>query len=83
MQLSASSVPVVSAVKPPNDGMTLPPPAWMAAMSLPKLACEIGSLVLPSQYAVHDPGWSVWRKASDRKRAPDCPDSAASPVLVS
>jgi hypothetical protein len=47
-------VPVVSAVKPPNDGMTLPPADWMAAMSLPKLAGEIGSLVLPSQYAVHE-----------------------------
>jgi hypothetical protein len=31
--------------------MTLPPAAWIAAMSLPKLACEIGSLVSPFQYA--------------------------------
>ena len=83
MQLSASSVPVVSAVKPPNDGMTFPPFAWMAAMSAPKLACEIGWLVSPSQYAVHEPGWAVCRKASDRYRAPDCCDSAASPALVS
>ena len=52
-------------------------------MSLPKLAGEIGWLVSPSQYAVHEPGWAVWRKARDRYRAPDCWDSAARPALVS
>jgi hypothetical protein len=55
----------------------------MAAMSLPKLAGEIGWLVLPFQYAVHEPDWAVSRNASDRYRAPDCWDRAASPALVS
>ena len=49
VQLSAMSVPVVSAVNPPKDGMTLPPDAWIAAISAPKLAAEIGVLVSPSQ----------------------------------
>jgi hypothetical protein len=52
-------------------------------MSLPKLACEIGSLVSPSQYAVQEPGWAVCRKASDRYLLPDCCARAAGPALVS
>ena len=52
VQLSASSVPVVSAVYPPNDGITLPPARCTAAISAPKLPgaeAEIGVLVLPFQ----------------------------------
>jgi hypothetical protein len=66
VQLSASSVPVVSAVNPPKDGMTFPPCAWMAAMSLPKLAAPMGWAVLPSQSATQDPAVAVCRNASDR-----------------
>jgi hypothetical protein len=43
---------VVSAVYPPNDGITLPPAAWIAAMSAPKLpaaVAEIGVAVEPFQ----------------------------------
>ena len=52
VQLSASSVPVVSAVYPPKDGITFPPAACTAAMSAPKLpaaVAEIGVAVLPFQ----------------------------------
>src|SRR5580698_2120513 len=82
VQLSASSVLVVSAVYPPNDGMTVPPRAWMAAMSLPKLpatVAEIGVDVSPFQSAVHEPDDAVCRKARDRYFAPDSADSCARP----
>ena len=62
--------------------MTLPPAAWIAEMSLPKLAEEIGSLVSPFQYAVHEPACAVCRNASERYRAPDPSDSAAGPPPV-
>jgi len=62
--------------------MTLPPAAWIMAMSPPKLDVEMGSLVSPSQYAVQEPAWAVWRKANDRYLAPDCWDRAARPPLV-
>ncbi len=52
-------------------------------MSVPKVAGEIGSLVSPFQYAVHEPACAVSRKASDRYLAPDSLDRAARPVLVS
>src|SRR5579871_1805832 len=83
VQLSAMSVPVVSAVYPPKDGMTLPPDAWIAAMSAPKLAAEIGVLVSPSQYAVHEPACAVCRKARERNLDPDWRASAAGPAAVS
>ena len=85
MQLSASSVLVVSAVNPPNEGMTFPPARWIVAMSAPKLpvaVAEIGVDVTPSQYAVHEPARSVCRKASDRYLAPDSYDSWARPPSV-
>ena len=63
MQLSAMSVPLLSALSPPKDGMTLPPAACSAEMSLPKFAEESGSLVSPSQYAVHEPVLGVCMNA--------------------
>src|SRR5580698_10220576 len=85
VQLSASSVPVVSAPYPPKDGMTVPPRAWMAAMSAPKLpatVAEIGVEVSPFQSAVHEPAVGVCRKASDMYFWPDSADSWARPPSV-
>src|ERR1700743_2778039 len=85
VQLSASSVPVVSAVNPPKDGITFPPRACTAAMSAPRLpgaVAEIGVAVFPFQSAVHEPGWLVCRKARVRNLAPEAADSWASPPSV-
>jgi hypothetical protein len=68
------SVPVESAVKPPNDGMTLPPAACIEEISLPNEAWVSGVLVLPFQYAVQDPALAVWMNANVRYLAPDCWD---------
>lgn len=57
--------------------MTLPPRAWIAEMSLPKDDLEIGWVVSPFQYAVHEPGASVCRKAMVRYLLPDAAASAA------
>ena len=62
--------------------MTLPPPAWMAAISAPKDEAAMGCVVSPFQYAVHEPGDAVCRKASARYRAPDAWDRAARPPSV-
>src|SRR5215475_6379466 len=87
VQLSASSVPVSSAVNPPKDGTTSPPPACIVAMSLPKLDDEIGMLVSPLQYMVHEPALPAapWRNARVRYLLPDCEASPdrLSPVQVS
>src|SRR5690348_9795083 len=56
----------------------------MSAPKLPAAVAEIGVAAEPFQYAVHDPGWSVCRKASVRYLAPDARDCCASePLLVS
>ena len=57
----------------------MPPAAWIAEMSLPKLAEETGALVSPFQYAVHEPACAVCRNASEGYRAPDSWESAAGP----
>jgi len=65
--------------------MTLPPRAWIAAMSPPKADRDIGCADSPFQYAVHEPAVSVWRNAIVRYLLPDSAASAAglSPVHVS
>src|SRR4051812_31582143 len=65
--------------------MTLPPCAWIAAMSLPKAAWEIGCVESPFQYAVQEPVAAVWRNAIVRYLLPDSAASAAglSPVHAS
>src|SRR5450755_1565886 len=65
--------------------MTLPPLAWIAAMSLPNVATETGWLVSPFQYAVHEPALAVCRNAKVRYLAPDCWDRVAglSPLYAS
>src|SRR3954447_10655263 len=75
VQLSASSVPWLSAAYPPNDGITSPPRERIALMSLPNDDAAIGRPVSPFQYAVHDPALGVWTKAMVRNRLPDCCDN--------
>jgi hypothetical protein len=56
----------------------------MAEMSRPKLEEEMGSLVSPFQYAVHEPAWAVSMNANVRYLAPDSRARAAGlPSLVS
>ena len=55
VQLSAISVPPLSAAYPPKDGMTSPPRERMVEMSAPNTDDEIGWLVEPFQYGVHEP----------------------------
>jgi hypothetical protein len=85
VQLSAISVPVVSAAYPPNEGMTSPPAAWIVLMSAPKAEAATGMLVSPFQYGVQEPLAAVWRNAIVRCLAPDWADRAAglSPVQAS
>ncbi|CAM5551875.1 hypothetical protein SFUMM280S_09643 [Streptomyces fumanus] len=85
MQLSAISVPVVSAVYPPKEGMTSPPLPWIVLMSAPKVEAAIGMLVSPFQYGVQEPLVAVCRNAIVRCLAPDWADRAAglSPVHAS
>lgn len=85
VQLSAISVPVVSAVYPPNEGMTSPPLAWIVLMSEPKVEAAIGMPVSPFQYGVQEPLVAVWRNAMVRCLAPDWAARAAglSPVHAS
>src|SRR5262249_57972993 len=82
VQLSDSSVPLVSAVNPPKDGTTSSPRARMLAMALPNVPDETGMPASPFHTTVHDPTVVVCRKASVRNFAPDCSDRAAgsSPV---
>lgn len=65
--------------------MTLPPRAWIVAMSLPKVDFAIGWAGRPFQYAEHEPAASVCRKAIVRYLFPDAAASAAglSPVHAS
>ena len=51
-------------------------------MSAPKDEAEMGCVASPFQYAVHEPGDAVWRKARARYRAPDAWDRAARPPSV-
>src|ERR1700712_3645309 len=85
VQLSAISVPVLSAAYPPNDGITSPPPARMAGMSDPNDDAAIGRPVSPFQYAVQEPTLGVWTKAMVRNLLPDWADSAdmLSPLYAS
>src|SRR5881398_3437907 len=85
VQLSASSVPVLSAVKPPNDGTTSPPLLRMALMSAPNVEDATGMPGSPLHSGVHDPTDAVCRNASVRCLAPDCWDrpDMESPVQVS
>src|SRR5690242_18204472 len=75
VQLSASSVPELSAAYPPNDGTTSPPLARIVLMSLPNVDVAIGMPVSPFQYAVQEPWLGVWMKAMVRYLAPDWADS--------
>ena len=51
-------------------------------MSVPRDEAGMGCVVSPFQYAVHEPGAAVWRKARARYRAPDAWDRAARPPSV-
>src|SRR5206468_12287914 len=85
VQLSAISVPVSSAVNPPNDGMTSPPADRIVAMSAPNVDVETGMPASPFHNGVHEPRLAVCRNAMVRYRAPDCWDRVAglSPVHAS
>src|SRR5262249_3537491 len=71
------SVPPLSAAKPPNDGITSPPPARIVLMSLPKVELDTGMLESPFQTTVHEPLDAVCRKAIVRCLVPDCAASVA------
>src|SRR5689334_12708926 len=71
-QLSAISVPVSSAVNPPNDGTTSPPPARIALMSEPNDDEAMGMPVSPFQNTVQEPLLAAWMKAMVRYLLPDC-----------
>src|SRR4051794_10900060 len=75
VQLSAISVPPLSAAYPPNEGMTSPPELRIAVMSEPKVPAEIGIEVSPLKYTVHEPRLAVCTKARVRNLLPDCVDS--------
>src|SRR2546426_1063154 len=77
VQLSAISVPPLSAAKPPNDGITSPPPARIVLMSLPKVELDTGRLESPFQTTVHEPLDAVCRKAIVRCLIPVCAASVA------
>src|SRR5437763_3614276 len=77
VQLSAISVPPLSAAYPPKDGMTSPPRERMVEMSAPNTDDEIGWLVEPFQYGVQEPLASACTNAIVRYLAPDfCARSA-------
>ncbi len=85
VQLSASSVPVLSAVYPPNEGITSPPLARIWAIWAPKVALETGMELSPFQYGVQEPLVAVCRNAIVRFLAPDWAARVAglSPVQAS
>src|SRR4051794_36015277 len=72
VQLSAISVPVLSAVYPPKDGTTSPPPARIAAMSPPNDDDAMGMPASPFQYTVQEPLVAAWMNAIVRYLLPDC-----------
>ena len=83
-QESAISVPPLSALKPPNDGITSPPCLRSSAICVLYRPAEIGCFVhaVPGDVQAAAPFLpAAWMKASVRNFAPDLAGTVAIVVL--